>query len=162
MIRSVNLLDIEAIKNLLNYYVKNTNVNSDENPYTSEKIKLKIEDVLKKHEWFIFLDDDSNELLGYAYATTFRPKKAYDKTVETSVYVKNDCVGRGIGFALYQCLFSALKRRGFKTAIAVVEANNIPSIKFHTKYGFKEVGTVENVGEKFGVEYSLTSMQIML
>ena len=79
MIRPVNETDFEDIMNILNYYIKHTTVIFDIEPYTLETITLKIMGVTKKHMWIVYIDDETNDLLGFAYASTFYPKQGYDK-----------------------------------------------------------------------------------
>merc|ERR1719342_2011389 len=86
--------------------------------------------------WIVYIDDKTNDLLGFAYASTFYPKQGYDKTVETTIYVRNGSFSQGVGYALYDYLFSELKAYGYRTAIAVTEATNISGLNFHTKFGF--------------------------
>lgn len=89
-------------------------------------------------------------LAGYAYAAPFRARSAYRFTVEDSIYVSPDFVGRGIGKALLQTLITRCVALGYHQMIAVIGGSqNIGSIKVHEACGFHHAGTLPAVGFKF-------------
>ncbi|EFH12643.1 GNAT family N-acetyltransferase [Pseudoroseomonas cervicalis] len=91
------------------------------------------------------------EVLGYAYASAYRPRAAYGNTVENSIYVRADAVGRGLGRQLLAALISACEALGFRQMIAVIgDSNNMASIRLHEAAGFTPVGTLRSVGRKHG------------
>ena len=91
------------------------------------------------------------EVAGYAYATLYRPRSAYRHTVEDSVYVKRGLHGRGVGKALLHTVIARCEAAGFRQMIAVVgDSANIGSTRLHESVGFQRVGTLRNVGFKFG------------
>jgi L-amino acid N-acyltransferase YncA len=106
------------------------------------------------------LDDDS--VLGYAYSGAFRSRPAYSQTRETSVYVAPGATGNGLGSRLYCDLLSLLRRDGVHLVVAVVTQPNPASNALHRRMGFTEVGTLDEVGFKFGVYVSTTSFQLRL
>jgi phosphinothricin acetyltransferase len=89
------------------------------------------------------------ECLGYASSSRWRPKPAYDTTVEVSVYCRPDAIRRGCGTALYRALFGALEREDVRTIVAGVSLPNPASVSFHEKLGFRSVGVFHAVGRKF-------------
>ncbi len=93
----------------------------------------------------------SGELIGYAYAGAYRPRPAYRFSVEDSVYVHPDAQGDGVGRALLAALIEAATERGFRQMIAVIgDSAQAPSIALHRALGFDDIGTIRNVGFKFG------------
>ncbi len=87
---------------------------------------------------------------GYAYVGAYRPRPAYRYTVEHSIYVDEVVRRGGVGHALMQALIEACTAKGFRQMIAVVgDSQNLQSIRFHEKMGFRHVGRVENIGFKF-------------
>lgn len=92
---------------------------------------------------------DDGTVLGYAYSSTYRPRPAYDRTRETSVYLAAEARGRGTGRALYDVLLARLRADGVHTALAVVARPNPASEALHTACGFTLVGVVPEVGRKF-------------
>jgi phosphinothricin acetyltransferase len=90
-------------------------------------------------------------VLGYAYAGPYRPRPAYRFAVENSIYLDPKAHGRGTGTALLRALIAESEARRFRQMIAVIgDSANAASIGVHRSTGFRMVGTLENVGFKFG------------
>jgi L-amino acid N-acyltransferase YncA len=90
-------------------------------------------------------------VLGYAYATRYRVRPAYRYTIEDSVYVADDGVGRGIGSALLGGLIARCETGPWRQMIAVIgDSGNAASIRLHRRHGFREVGTFASAGWKLG------------
>ncbi|SDN74992.1 phosphinothricin acetyltransferase [Klenkia soli] len=89
-------------------------------------------------------------VVGFAASGPFRPRPAYDATVETSVYLAPDAVGQGLGRELYTALFEVLAGEGVHRALAVIAQPNPASEALHRAFGFTRVGTFGEVGHKFG------------
>jgi len=90
-------------------------------------------------------------VVGYSYATTYRPRPAYRNTIEDSVYVAKDMHGGGIGAALLAALVARCERGSWRQMIAVIgDSGNAGSIALHRKLGFRHVGTLDAVGFKRG------------
>ncbi|WP_134768459.1 GNAT family N-acetyltransferase [Nocardioides sp. 1609] len=90
------------------------------------------------------------EVAGYAYSSTYRPRPAYDRTRETSVYLAEQARGRGVGRALYDVLLDRLVADGIHTVLAVVAVPNPASEALHRACGFERVGLLPEVGHKLG------------
>jgi len=89
------------------------------------------------------------EVVGYAYASSFRSRAAYHWVVENSVYVAAGMQGRGIGAALLERLIAECEARDFRQMIAVIgEPTNTASIKLHERFGFHHVGTFPGIAWK--------------
>jgi L-amino acid N-acyltransferase YncA len=92
---------------------------------------------------------DGSTVLGYAYATVYRPRSAYRFTVEDSIYVAPEVQGRGIGVTLLETLASRCIAAGMKQLVAVIgDSSNLSSIAVHRKCGFRHVGVLRDVGFK--------------
>lgn len=109
---------------------------------------------------------ENGEILGYAYAAPFKNRKAYDWSVEVTVYVRTDSRRAGVGKALYQALEASLKRMGVLNMNACIamprgaDAHlNEDSYRFHEKMGFLPVGTFHNSGYKFHTWYDMVWME---
>ena len=92
--------------------------------------------------------EDAGTVLGYAYASEFRERPAYHRTVETSVYLHRDARGRRIGTDLYDALLDRLVEAGFHTALALIALPNDASVRLHERAGFVHAGTIREVGDK--------------
>ena len=93
----------------------------------------------------------AGRVLGYAYASNWRPRPAYRFSVEDSIYIDKDAVGQGVGKALLPVLLDQCTALGKKQMVAVIgDSAQTPSIRLHASCGFRMVGTLENIGFKFG------------
>ena len=90
-------------------------------------------------------------VLGYAYATPYRPRPAYRNTVEDSVYVAQEGHQRGVGGALLGAVIAACERGPWRQMVAVIgDSANAGSIALHRRHRFEPVGTLRDVGFKHG------------
>ena len=91
------------------------------------------------------------QVVGYAYATAYRPRPAYRHTIEDSIYVANGLGGRGVGVALLQALIARCERGPWRQMLAVIgHSGNTASIALHRRCGFEPIGTLHAVGFKLG------------
>ena len=110
----------------------------------------------------IGMEDDSGKLMGFGSYGTFRAWPAYKYTVEHSVYVEKDHRGQGLGRVLMQELIAAARRADLHAMIGGIDAANHGSIALHERLGFKHVGTLPQVGFKFGRWLDLAFYQLIL
>lgn len=95
--------------------------------------------------------EEGGGLLGYAYASAFRPRIAYRHTVENSIYVAPEAQGRGVGRALLAALIVQCEAQGFRQMVAVIgDSGNAGSIALHRACGFTHIGVLPSTGLKFG------------
>ncbi|MCJ2025522.1 GNAT family N-acetyltransferase [Methylobacterium sp. J-067] len=93
----------------------------------------------------------SEQVVGYAYATAYRPRPAYRHTVENSVYVTHASHRSGVGTALLGALIDRCVVGPWRQMVAVIgNSANQGSIALHRKAGFAEVGILQAVGFKHG------------
>ena len=157
--RPAMLKDLGAINALYNDYILNSAATFDLEPISlSEKTRWfdQFDEGGRSQLWVAHQD---SVLVGFATSQPFRPKAGYRNTVETSIYIASNAVGKGYGAALYRRLFLALDATPVKHAIAIVTRPNPASVKLHQQLGFRTVGELTDVGEKFGVSQSVYIMQ---
>lgn len=95
--------------------------------------------------------EEDGRIVGYCYASLYRTRSAYRHTLEDSVYIRDGCAGRGLGRALLEALLERCREGPWKQMVAVIgDSANHASIELHRSLGFREVGTLESVGYKFG------------
>ena len=93
----------------------------------------------------------AGRVVGYAYAGNWRPRLAYRFSVEDSIYIDKDAVGQGVGKALLPVLIDRCTALGKRQMVAVIgDSAQLPSIRLHAACGFEMVGTLKNIGFKFG------------
>jgi phosphinothricin acetyltransferase len=142
--------DLPSLTDIYNHYVTSSHVTFDDAPFRVDDRK----------EWFshyaptgphrLLVADDEGRVVGYATSSPFRPKPGYRTSVETTVYVEPDAVGRGVGNALYAKLFKELQGQSLHRAYAGVAVPNEASRALHVRFGFAPLGTFREVGTKFG------------
>jgi phosphinothricin acetyltransferase len=147
MIRPATPSDASAICAIYNPYVATSTITFEEDPVSIEEMAQRIHEVTSKFVWYVYEYDD--EVVGYAYATSWRTRCAYRTSVESSVYVSKDYAGQGIGSRLYRCLLDELKERGMSVVIGGIALPNSASIALHEKLGFEKVAHFKKVGRKF-------------
>lgn len=103
---------------------------------------------------------DLSRVMGFAYATRYRDRAAYAKTFEVSVYSAPTTLRQGAGALMLSEVLTTLRADGAHEALAFIgDSYNAASIGLHHKLGFKHVGTLTNVGEKFGRTLDVVIMQ---
>ncbi|MGM3175032.1 GNAT family N-acetyltransferase [Dickeya lacustris] len=111
--------------------------------------------------WLVATEHD--QVLGYCYLGFYRPRQAYRFTLEDSIYLHPEHLGRGIGKRLLQTALLQAEQRGFRQVIAVVAATPSPaSLHLHQALGFQQVGTLQAVGMKQGRWVDTLLLQRML
>ncbi len=112
------------------------------------EMEKRIEDLKARHLWLVLEKD--GEILGYTYASPHRARRAYQWSVEVSVYVHAAARKRGVGRALYSSLFEVLKRQGYVNTYAGITLPNASSVRLHQAMGFVQIGVFPRIGFKFG------------
>lgn len=117
------------------------------------------DDVLSKALPWLVADRDG-QVLGYAYANTFRPRKAYRFCLENSIYLHPDARGQGLGRLLLTELIARCEAAGARQMLAVIgDADNAGSIGLHAALGFEHTGVLKASGWKFGRWLDVVLMQ---
>lgn len=153
-IRLAEESDCQEMLDIYAPFVKETTVSFEYEIPSYDEFKNRIIDVQKKYPWIVCVVDDA--IAGYAYASPFNKRSAYEWSVDYSIYVSPTKHKLGIGTALYTCLTDILRFQGFYNAYAGVTSSNNKSENFHKSFGFKEVGTYHNAGYKFNNWHHVT------
>jgi len=140
--------DVPAITGIYRHYVEETVITFEtEAPGEPEMAERFGKLVALGHP--LIIAEQAGKVVGYAYASFYRPRAAYRFTCEDSIYLSKDVVGQGIGGRLLEALMSESRAAGFKQMIAVITAERANSVRVHEKAGFRHVGRYEAVGYKF-------------
>ena len=121
-------------------------------------------------EWFrrhgdkhpVFVARAGGEVVGWASLNVFHERCAYEKTVENSVYVREDWQHRGVGRSLLAALIDAARALGHHSIVARIADHNPASIALHRALGFRESGELREAGRKFDRWIDVTLMQLIL
>jgi L-amino acid N-acyltransferase YncA len=157
-IRPATARDAAAITAIYDHYVRTTPHNFEYETPDAAEISSRMQAVHQAGLPYLVAEVKGN-VVGYAYATQYRPRPAYRFAVESSLYVDKDWVGRGIGRQLLTALIEACRKAGTKQMIAGIGGDNPASVALHLALGFKHVGVLQNVGFKFDRWRDLTLMQ---
>lgn len=147
-IRNVDLTDAAQIAEIYNYYIKNTHQTFETEVLTADEMRDRIEEIRETYPYLVAEED--GEIYGYAYATQFKMRQAYEFSAEVSIYVKADAKQKGIGTMIYDKLFEELKETDIHAIIAGISLPNDGSVRFHEKLGFTKVAHFREVGYKLG------------
>lgn len=148
-VRTVEISDALAIRDIYNHYVANSVVTFDLVPSNSEFWESKISHLSDKNLPFLVITEN-NQILGFTYVSPWREKAAYDKTVENTIYLHPQQLGRGLGKVLLRDLIDRSREIGIRQMIAVISAEGAEaSISLCKEFGFYEAGRLDSVGFKF-------------
>ncbi len=160
-IRLAEVTDAAAITAIYNHYVEHTAISFEEQAVPVDEMASRISTVLQQGLPYLVavVDDD---VVGYCYATPWKARAAYRYSVEVTVYLKPSAQGRGLGYALYQQLFAALKAAGYHAALGGIVQPNPGSVALHEKCGMTQVALLPDIGFKFGQWHSVGYWQLLL
>ena len=147
IVRPFEPKDIDQICDIYNYYILNTVITFEEIPLTAAQMLQRIESYTKRYPWLVCEGEGS--IVGYAYASKWKERSAYNNTAEITVYLKNSLARKGYGKALYSALLASLEQQNCHVALACISLPNQPSEKFHESFGFEKVAHFSEVGSKF-------------
>jgi phosphinothricin acetyltransferase len=102
-----------------------------------------------------FVAVEAGRIIGFANASPFDERQAYETSVKVSVFLAPEAKGKGVGAGLYEALFGALRGADVHRAYALIVAPNPASVALHERFGFRHVSTLDEVGRKFGRYYSV-------
>lgn len=140
---------LKQINEITNYSIINTNFNFNFEPKTIEQTKQWYDEHIKNgFPIIVCLIDDV--VAGWASLSTFRDYRGYDKTVEVSLYVKNEYKGQGIGSMLLKTIEQKAKEKTFHAIVSAITGGNVASINLHKKFGYVEKCVFEQIGFKNG------------
>lgn len=150
LVRPATLADIDAVQAIYAHHVQYGLASFEIVPPSVAETRSRFETIVGGGYPY-FVAADGEQIVGYAYASVYRARPGYHYTVEDSVYVAQDALGRGIGRKLLTAVIDECKRRGYRQVLAVIgDSANAASIELHRACGFRMVGTMRSVGFKFG------------
>lgn len=159
-IRSATEQDTAQILAIYQPIVETTVISFELEPPSLAEMEQRIATIGARFPWLVC--EDGNLVLGYAYATAHRARRAYQWSVDVSVYVHERARRKGVARALYTALFKILVVQGFFNAYAVIALPNPASIGLHEALGFRPVGVYRQVGYKLGAWHDVGWWQLRL
>ena len=160
LIRCAEMTDLEAITEIYNEAVRTTTATFDTEPKTLEERRGWFKSHGERHP--ILVAESDGRVVGWSCLTKWSDRPAYDETAETSFYVKEEYRGQGIGRRLKQATIDKARQLGFHSLIARVAESSQESRHLNEALGFHHVGTLREVGRKFGKLLDVQILQLLL
>ena len=158
-IKRASLKDLDAITEIYNDAILKTVATFDTEPKTLEDQKMWFENHGSKYPILIAEQDD--KIVGWASLSKWSDRCAYSDTAEISLYVHEENRGKGIGKKLMNSIIQEGQKAGLHTVIARIAGDNEASMRLHKSAGFKHIGTMKEVGTKFGRLLDVHLMQLI-
>ena len=159
--------DAPALREIYLPYVRTTAVTFELTDPSLEEFSERVRTTLERYPYIVAVDE--GELGGFAYAKAFRPRAAYLHSIETSIYMRMDYRGKGVGRRLYETLAKLLMLQNvynMEACIAHCEPADeyVPATSrlFHERLGFRLVGKFTKCAHKFGRWYDMIWMEKIL
>ena len=146
-VRLATRSDIPAILEISNEAAATTVANFAVAPEPLAEWQASYEATHQTHPWLVATQHDL--VIGFAKASPWSGRCAYDYSVEITVYVATEYQGGGVGRALYARLFEILQLQGYTSAIAGITLPNPASVRLHESFGMKQVATFQDIGWKW-------------
>lgn len=150
IIRHCHREDAAAITSIFNYYILHSHTRLEDQPLEFARCQTWLDTFREGTRHQLYVAEQDGQVVGFACSQPYRTGPAYDDTVDVNVYVDPTQTGSGLGSALYRHLFKDLAKRGLHRAISSILLPNETSVALHRKFGFKEVGTFNEVARKNG------------
>lgn len=159
-IRKARINDMNMVNELINHFILTTTYRWARKPVPLEDTINEFYQHDNRHPYYIAEVD--GKPIGFAYLSTFRGKDGYRRIAENSLYIDPQYKGHKIGYRLMKQLIDDAKQLDYWAITAWIDDSNQSSITFHERFGFNEVGTMKNIGDKFGRRCSVVIMQLDL
>ena len=150
-IRPATEADLPRLTAIYNHYITETPTTFDLDPFTVDE---------RREAWFVhyaatgrhrlLVAERAGDILGYTTSSQFRPKRAYETTVEMTILCAPEAVGQRLGQRLYEAIFPELEKEDVHVAVAAITLPNDASCALHERFGFRLAGVLPEVGRKFG------------
>ena len=148
LVRQATADDLPGVADIFGWYAVHSVATFEESPRPVRQWRELHELVIRLGLPFLVADADG-QVLGYAYASPWRPKPAYRHTVEDSIFVAPGMTGGGVGRTLLGSLLPAVAAAGARQVIAVIaDTGDAASVRLHESFGFRHAGALTAVGFK--------------
>ena len=159
-IRLATGADAEGVLAIYAPIVRDTAISFELGPPTVEQMQERIASTGDRLPWLVA--EEAQQVIGYAYASRYRERAAYQWSIEVSAYVREDARRTGVARVLYKALLGILADLSYRTALAGIALPNDASVAFHESMGFTPVGIYQKVGYKLGSWHDVGWWQLPL
>ena len=150
VVRDALPADLPIVQSIYAHHVLHGLASFEEVPPDVAEMERRYRELLARRLPYVVVES-GGRVAGYAYAGPYRTRPAYRYTLEDSVYIAPDAIGRGLGRAALAEVIRRTADLGFRQMIAIIgDSGNRPSVALHERLGFRCAGTLQAVGFKFG------------
>jgi L-amino acid N-acyltransferase YncA len=150
-------VDLPEVKEIYDWYIKNTTATFHTEPITTEQLK---EFIYIHHPLYrSYLIYANNKIAGYCFITNYKKRQAYDRTAELTIYLSPGSRNKGIGKMALMHLEKMAAEAGLRNLLGVISGDNQNSIALFEKAGYTKCAHYKNVGEKFNKLLDVVSFQ---
>ncbi|MDO6427440.1 GNAT family N-acetyltransferase [Thalassotalea sp. 1_MG-2023] len=150
-----------AIASIYNHYIQHTTITFETESVGAEDIACRMQDFAKAElPWLVAIENE--QVIGYAYASKWKGRCAYQYSVEATVYLSPSFISKGWGTKLYQNLLSQLRTKNLHAVICGIALPNETSVALHEKLGMEKVAHFKQVGRKFDQWIDVGYWQLLL
>lgn len=147
MIRKLEEKDLKQCLDIYNYYIINSVFTFEETPLTIEQFSARALSIKEKFPYVVYQNEE-NEVIGYAYLSSFNERSAYKRSADLSIYVSDKHLKEHCGIKLLQEIEKEAKKYNIDTIVSIVTDENVNSKNFHLRNGFIEEGHLHDVAFK--------------
>ena len=140
--------DIAEVLEIYTPYVQDTAITFECEVPTLENFSDRVHHYMEQYPWIVA--KTHGKIVGYAYASLYRSREAYQLCCELSVYLRPENKGTDLGRTLYSALMDLLTLQGYYTVYGVITLPNEASLTLHKRLGFSMDGIQSNCGFKLG------------
>ena len=159
IIRAATAADAEALAAIYGHHVLHGFGTFEEDPPSPAEMESRRAAIVERGLPYLVAEEDGR-VLGFAYAGPFRPRQAYRYTLEDSVYIAPEAVGKGVGRAVLSAVIAECEALGIRQLVAVIgDSGNAASIGLHRSLGFTDAGVGRSFGFKHGRWVDIVWMQ---
>ena len=159
IVRAATADDAEALAAIYGHHVLHGFGTFEEEPPSPAEMETRRAAVAARGLPYL-VAEEGGKVLGFAYAGPFRPRQAYRYTLEDSVYIAPEAIGKGVGRAVLSAVIAACEAIGVRQLVAVIgDSGNAASIGLHRSLGFMDAGVGKSFGFKHGRWVDIVWMQ---
>lgn len=160
MIRKVTPDDAQAITDIYNPFITHTTVTFETEPVSVDEMRRRIVTLSADYPYYVY--EHQGQVLGYCYLHAWKPRVAYARTLEVTIYLAPEAQGHDVGRSMISRLVADARQLGVQALIACITEENTHSMAFHRAMGFKQVSHFESVGYKFGRMLDVVDFELLL
>ena len=139
--------DADRCLSIYNDYICTSTATFEETALTADAFRVRVHHISASYPFLVA--ESAGEIIGYAYLDAYNARSAYRYTADLSIYLAKQATGRGIGHMLLEAIENAGRQAGLRTIVSIITEENVPSLRFHEKNGYFNMGKLERVGFKF-------------